>query len=321
MKKKVSFFAALMLIIGIFLMPVRAYADNEERDFGNIAGDSDFDYDSIWEVATTTEAVHNSPAGDSPDNNTSLGCFPLDKDMILLFIIVFAVVIVLGIILMSLEDARNKRRACRAERKKKREEKQKDPSHQLKPIEEYLQVDPSFSPSEFTKRISELYPELQEGWQKKDISSFRRCLTDTFYAQMERELSKYRSRHQTNHIERISIEGCDILGWRQDGGKDMIIVQLRTKIVDYVTDDVTGEIVRGYKTFQKSMTYEWSMIRSTGVKDSDGRRTTEIICPKCGAKVQVNQTALCEFCGTLLTAGTFDWALNAITGLSQHIIK
>lgn len=176
-----------MLIIGIFLMPVRAYADNEERDFGNIAGDSDFDYDSIWEVATTTEAVHNSPAGSSSDTDTSLGCFPLDKNMILLFVIVFAVVIVLGIILLSLEDARNKRRARRAERKKKRE--QKDPSHQLKPIEEYLQVDPSSSPPEFTKRVSELYPELQEGWQKKDISSFRRCLTDTFYAQMERELS------------------------------------------------------------------------------------------------------------------------------------
>lgn len=116
------------------------------------------------------------------------------------------------------------------------------------------------------------------------------------------------------------MEGCDILGWRQDGGKDMIIVQLSTKIVDYVTDDATGEIVRGYKTFPKSMTYEWSMIRTTGVKDSE-HRTTEIICPKCGAKVQVNHTAVCEFCGTLLTADTFDWALNAITGLSQHTIK
>lgn len=231
------------------------------------------------------------------------------------------VVTVIGIIIMNIDEARAKRRARRAEKKKEREAKLSDDSHKLRPISEYLSLDPSFSPEAFKSTVSELYVSLQKGWQEKDISSFRPNMTDAFYAQMERELDKYRTKKQTNCIEKISVFCTEILGWRQDGGKDMIIVQLRTYIIDYVKDDVTGALIRGNKTSRKNMVYEWTMIRTSGMKTEDSSVAIEVTCPKCGAKVMVNQTAKCEFCGTLLTSDRFNWALSNITGLSQHTIK
>lgn len=323
MRKTVRLLPLILLIIGIFFIPLSAHAEKSEKDFGNIAGDNDYDYDSVWEVETPTTAPQYS--GSTEEDSSGCmgcdGCFGLDRNFILLAIVVVLTVIVLGIIIMNIDEARAKRRARREAKKKQREEAETDDSHKLRTIAEYLSLDPSFSPDNFKNSISDLYVSLQHGWQDKDISPFRKNMTDAFFAQMERELDKYRTRKQTNCIEKIAVFGTEILGWRQDGGKDMIIVQLRTYIIDYVRNDLTGELIRGSRTLKKNMVYEWSMIRPSGMKTDESADAVEITCPKCGAKVMVNQTAKCEFCGTLLTSDRFNWALNNITGLSQHTLK
>ncbi|MBR6967889.1 MAG: hypothetical protein IKH78_05085 [Ruminococcus sp.] len=73
MKKKGSFFAVLLLIISIFLIPLGAHADDPEKDFGNIAGESDYDYDSIWEVETPTTAPQYSGSTEE-DSSGCMGC-------------------------------------------------------------------------------------------------------------------------------------------------------------------------------------------------------------------------------------------------------
>jgi len=40
-------------------------------------------------------------------------------------------------------------------------------------------------------------------------------------------------------------------------------------------------------------------------------------CPKCGAPLDINQTARCPYCGSVVTINNEDWALNNIKGISQ----
>ena len=46
----------------------------------------------------------------------------------------------------------------------------------------------------------------------------------------------------------------------------------------------------------------------------------DIRCPHCGAPIDVNHTAVCEYCGSVLTTDTFDWAVREIKGLSQRTV-
>ena len=200
---------------------------------------------------------------------------------------------------------------------KKPEPEEPDEANKLHPISQYLKVDSGFSPADFKEKLSNLYIRMQNDWQDKDISELRPYMTDAFYAQMKRQLDQLRKAGQTNYVQRPTVLGTNLLGWRQDGGRDIIIAQLKTRIVDFIKDDVTGAVVRGSESKEKLMTYEWTLTRTTGVKTTKSAGLTTHVCPHCGANVDINQSTECPYCGSILTTDTFDWAIDNITALEQ----
>ena len=190
----------------------------------------------------------------------------------------------------------------------------------LRNINDYQQIDPSFAPSEFKEKLSNLYVRFQNQWQAKDLSPLRPYLTDAYFSQMDRQLNNYRLNRQTNCIERIAVLSVELLGWKQESGMDVMVARINTRIVDYVKDDRTGNIIRGSNTREKFMTYEWSLVRSTGVQTSRSTGTTSQTCPYCGANVDINQSAVCEYCGSVLHTDTFDWAVSNIRAISQRTV-
>ena len=109
-------------------------------------------------------------------------------------------------------------------------------------------------------------------------------------------------------------------GFKQADGKDYIYARLKTRITNYVLDDNTGNLVRGSKTAEKFMEYEWEMVRSSGKTTVGSTGTVVQNCPNCGAAVNINRTAQCEYCGSIITVDSFDWVVNGIKGLSQRTV-
>ena len=188
----------------------------------------------------------------------------------------------------------------------------------LRRVSEYTALDPAFSDTAFTEKLSNMYVRFQNAWQEKDMEPLRPYLTDALYAQCNTQLDAYRRNRQTNRVERIAVLGADIVGWKQEGGNDVMVARLRTRIVDYVVDDATGNIVRGSNTAEKFMEYEWTLVRSSGQVTTADSGTKAQNCPNCGAAIDINRTAVCEYCGSVLTTDTFDWAVSEIKALSQR---
>ena len=307
-KKFLKLIPAILLTLCIFIIPLETRAD-----FGDFAGDSDYDYDSGWD-----SGWHDDDDWDSDDDYDSGGNYYSggsshhssggDTD---LSEIVFVGMIIIWIVLYTTRAA--KRSGKNAGRRVNSR-----PVNRLNSIYQYLNIDPNFSTYDFQQKVSNLYVRFQKEWQNKNIEPLRPYMTGAMFGQMNSQLDNYRRNNQTNHIERISVLDTDILGWKQENGYDIIIVKLNTRIVDYVTDDYTGQVIRGSATKEKFMTYEWTLVRTTGVTTARSTGTTSQICPYCGAHVDINQNSVCEYCGSVLTTDTFDWAVSNIKGISQH---
>ena len=112
--------------------------------------------------------------------------------------------------------------------------------------------------------------------------------------------------------------GSRIVGYYQDEVNDNLVVELRTRIVDYTVKDATGEVVSGSKTAEKFLTYEWTLIRSKDSVTPDKEALKEIHCPNCGAAVHINHSGQCEYCGQVITVNEYDWVISAIRGISQQ---
>ena len=194
------------------------------------------------------------------------------------------------------------------------------PQDQLRPMAEYRTVDPDFDEAALSELISNLYVRMQNCWTAGDLSMLRPYFTDALVTQFERQLKQKTAQGLVNHIDRISVQNVTLRGFRQENNTDHIIAKVETRIVDYTVEKSTGKIVSGSNTAEKFMTYEWDMSRTTGFatlkKDGVGR----VFCPNCGAPLDVNVSARCEYCGGVITNSDHDWAIAKITGLSQKTI-
>ena len=195
-----------------------------------------------------------------------------------------------------------------------------DPST-LRPISDYCSVDPDFLTWAFKQRLSNIYIELQHAWQAKDLEPVRPYLTDALFQQYDLQLNNYRRTGTTNVMEQVAVQGITLIGWMQQGNEDVIIARLQARLIDYVVNDATGELVRGSRTAEKYMTYEYSMSRRTGAKtaSTDGMRTVN--CPNCGSALDINQSAVCPYCGSTVQAQAANWVISGIKGLSQRTVE
>lgn len=191
-------------------------------------------------------------------------------------------------------------------------------SSSLNTINSYLKEDPAFDQAAFEEKLSNLYVQMQNCWTAKDIEPLRNCFTDAYFTQMDRQLDHYRQHGQTNEVENIAVLDVRLLGWKRESGEDHIIAALKTRITDYVIDDESGNVVKGSRTAEKFMTYEWDLCRTSGKVTGTSNGVSRVVCPSCGAPVDINVSARCEYCGTVLKSDDFDWAICRIRGISQR---
>ena len=188
----------------------------------------------------------------------------------------------------------------------------------LKPMSALKEEDPMFSDTNFKEKLSNLYVQMQNCCTAKDIEPLRPYLTDNLYNQFNRQIEMLKQTNRTNRIDRIAVLEVELLGYTDDSVNDTVYAQLKTRITDYIIDDKTGAVVSGSNTAEKFMVYEWALIRSKGKKTDASVESKIVNCPNCGAPVNLNHTAKCEYCGTVIASADFDWTLTSVKGISQR---
>lgn len=311
MKKRVLITVAALLC-AVFALSITAFAD-----FGDFSGSSDYDfsydYDDDWSSSSDSGSSWSSGdtyifSGDSSDSDGE------GMSIWTILTIVIIAVIVLRFFIGDKKGA-SKTNSQRAERAESRANRAA-----LTPIGEYTKIDPNFQSAALCEKAANLYVQMQNGWTAKDIEPLRPYFTDALFTQMERSLQGLIQRGETNYVERIAVLDVTPRGFHQTAGEDHVLLRLRTRITDYTVQDSTQQVIRGSREQEKYMTYEWDMMRPTGTMTNaaGGETTKRITCPGCGAPLDVNASARCPYCGTVIQQQAQDWVISAIRGIKQE---
>lgn len=297
----------LVFVLCILLMMLPAFAG---ADFGDFSGDSD--YGGSWDSGSDWSSS-------SWDSDYSSGSYyDDDSDVsgidIGISLAVMAAIVVLSLI-FDVSEKRKKKKQHGAQGRP--QGAQRTPDSRLQPLGDLAVTDPSFDANAMQEKISNLYVQMQNCWTDKNIESLRPYFTDAFFTQMERQLNGLKSRGLTNHVDRIAVLGVNLRGFYKQGGDEHLIVELRTRIVDYTVQDSDKKLVSGDRNREKFMTYEWDMCRAEGSVTTKEGTMQSVSCPGCGAPLSINTTAKCPYCGRVVTLDEHDWALCAIKGISQ----
>ena len=183
--------------------------------------------------------------------------------------------------------------------------------------EQIRQIDPEFSSDNFLAWTREVFFKIQQAWTDRNWKVIRPFESNELFNIHNSQLNEYIKNHKINVVEKINISNATLREFRQDGDKEVLVVELHAVMRDYVIDEKTKKVLESNPNKDLYMKYLMTFNRKKGVLTKAGtsnKSTTN--CPNCGAPTEITSSGQCEYCDSVITTGEHDWVLSDI-----HSIK
>lgn len=183
--------------------------------------------------------------------------------------------------------------------------------------EQIRQIDPEFSSDNFLAWTREVFLKIQQAWTDRNWQVIRPFESNELFNTHNSQLNEYIKNHKINVVEKINISNATLREFRQDGDKEVLVVELHAVMRDYVIDEKTKKVLESNPNKDWYMKYLMTFNRKKGVLTKAGtsnKSTTN--CPNCGAPTEITSSGQCEYCDSVITTGEHDWVLSDI-----HSIK
>lgn len=177
-------------------------------------------------------------------------------------------------------------------------------------------IDPMFSEEEFIAWSKDLFIKLQNQWMAREWEEIRHFETNELFEQHKNQIQGYINKRQINMLERICVNYANLYGFKQVGDKDILEIALNSSMIDYIIDEDTKKVLMGDTVTRRTRTYKLTFIRKTGITTKPGEsKVNTTNCPNCGAPTQITSSGKCEYCGSVITTGEFNWVLSNLEPL------
>jgi predicted lipid-binding transport protein (Tim44 family) len=125
-------------------------------------------------------------------------------------------------------------------------------------------TDPGFDPKYFTEIASDVFFQVQAGWMRRDLQSYRHLLGEQLAREYEVRFAEMRERGHINKLESIAVRKIEVVDAGSDGREDFATVLFTANLLDYTVDDKTGNLIEGSMTAPVKFEEEWTWVRPTG---------------------------------------------------------
>lgn len=183
------------------------------------------------------------------------------------------------------------------------------------------QIDPNFSSDSFITWSKDVFITLQQAWTARDWSAIRPLEKEELFEQHKRQLDEYINNHKINIIERINVGQTHLHKYERDAQYEYLTVYMATRMVDYIIDENTRAVLKGNPNTDCYMNYLLTFMRKTGVKSREGNdKSVSKSCPNCGAPLSITSSGKCDYCGSIITTGDFDWVLAKMDAVKPNTV-
>lgn len=186
------------------------------------------------------------------------------------------------------------------------------PDRTLEIAEIITAEDEFFTEPDFITYAKQVYMDIQQAWCNRDLHPVQAVIHTNLYERTKSQLDMKIRDRVVPHLERLTVEDAYMTGFRQDKEYEYVVVYLASKMIDYQTNEDTGEVIYGDRESRWEMHYLMTFMRSRNVKTPKmGAASRAFNCPNCGAAMGNSTTfGVCEFCGSSVKSGEYGWVLS-----------
>lgn len=126
------------------------------------------------------------------------------------------------------------------------------------------QMDSSFDENRFNDGVMDMFFKIQGGWMNRDLAPVSGIMTDEMRRIMQSDVDRMLQEKQVNRLENIAVRNVEIVEVWQESGQDFITALIYANLLDYTTDDATGQVVAGSKSEPVKFEEYWTFTRPVG---------------------------------------------------------
>ena len=173
---------------------------------------------------------------------------------------------------------------------------------------------PNFNKQEFLKQGYSIYYDIQMAWMDFKLEDIKDKVTDEIYTMYESQLATLEVKGEQNIMKDIQLKQSCLKDVTNQNGTITIKTNYVIEMYDYIADVNTKKLIRGEDKKKIRILYEMSFRKAL----SEDEKVTH--CPNCGAKVEMNSTGTCEYCGSKLVSENTKWVLTEKKVIEQDYI-
>lgn len=128
-------------------------------------------------------------------------------------------------------------------------------------------TDPGFHEKDFQEIASDVFFQVQAGWMRRDLPSYRHLLGDTLAGEYEQHFTEMTEKGIINKLESIAVRGIDIVEAGSEDGEDFVTIMFTASLLDYTVDEKSGDVVEGSMTTPIKFNERWTWARPVGTND------------------------------------------------------
>lgn len=98
----------------------------------------------------------------------------------------------------------------------------------------------------------------------RDLSPVSGLLDEEMRRTMQQDIDRLLSEKKVNRLENIAVRTVEIAEAWQEQGEDFITALIYANLLDYTTDDTTGQVVSGSKIDPVKFEEFWTFTRKVG---------------------------------------------------------
>jgi predicted lipid-binding transport protein (Tim44 family) len=167
---------------------------------------------------------------------------------------------------------------------------------------------PDFNESAFTEKVIYIFKALQQAWTTHKWELARPYESDHLFQSHLYWINLYKKEQVRNVLKDIQVSTVHLVKIQSDTYYDALTVRIYASMIDY-TETFGGNLMGGEPKRPRAFSEYWTFIRRAGVKETE-KKTDQ--CPNCGNSLKIGMVGKCEYCGSKITTGEFDWVLSMI---------
>ncbi len=170
------------------------------------------------------------------------------------------------------------------------------------------EFDSSIDNTQFLTKVDNIFILLISGVMFDELDKAKHKVSEEVFKKYQRIIDSNKEKNITQMYDEMNVKSTTITDIKKTNEKIIVKVDLVSRYLDYQIDLETGAFISGNKTERKEHINKLILEKRI---DARGVQTS-MHCPSCGKPANVNETGICEYCGSVFNTDDYDYVLTSI---------